>query len=152
MSRSLVHDWEQKRRLLSTSFSFPFLTDQLTSDDFQTEFSNIMKVTCLTGFNFDYPEYGKWPSSLTFLCVWVSECVSIRGCFNIKYVLNREVVLSAAHRRWEFTATFIYNCATSPEKMAVFNTITLSLNPVFFFSYFTRASQEGENLSRLLSF
>lgn len=146
MSRSLVHDWEQKRRLLSTSFSFPFLTVQLTSDDFQTEFSNIMKVTCLTGFNFDYPEYGKWPSSLTFLCEWVSECVSIRGCFNIKYVLNREVVLSAAYRRWEFTVPLFI---TVQQALRRWQCLIRSLCPwipcfTFFFLLYSCLSGGGE--------
>ncbi|XDV46158.1 hypothetical protein PO909_014101, partial [Leuciscus waleckii] len=53
-----------------TSFNWalafvPAERDQLTSDDFQTEFSNIMKVTCLTGFNFDYPEYDDWSYFIT---------------------------------------------------------------------------------------
>src|SRR4029434_7666047 len=41
------------------------LSNLLTSDDFQRESRNIMKVTCLRGFNFDFPEYGEYCTFLS---------------------------------------------------------------------------------------
>lgn len=71
MSRSLVHDW-RKPFFLSSYFSalFPPSTNQ-HSNDFLTELSNIMKVTCLRGFNFDFPEYGEYSSSFSVCARYV---------------------------------------------------------------------------------
>lgn len=70
MSRSLVLDWRKPLFffLKSSYFSavFPPSNNQ-HSNDFLTELSNIMKVTCLRGFNFDFPEYGEYSSSFLSL-------------------------------------------------------------------------------------